>query len=101
MSAPRAASRSSVTAESRSRSHVPRQRPGHPPDLRAPHAEAVVVELLAEPDRVGAVGVERQVDHRALRAQQPQRQRQRRGPAATLEHDVGAVVAGPVAPAGA
>ena len=72
-----------------------RQPARHPADLRAAHRQAVVVELLAEPDLVGAGLVERQVDDRALRAQQAQRQVQRGGLPAALEHHVGAAVARP------
>ena len=72
----------------------------HPADLGAADAQAVVVELGAEPQRGAVVGVEGQVDDGALGAQQAQRQGQRGGPAAALEHQVGAAVGGAVPPAG-
>ncbi|GAA4060843.1 hypothetical protein GCM10022248_30810 [Nonomuraea soli] len=80
---------------------VPRvgQATRHPADLGAPEGQPVVVELLAEPYLVGAVGVEGQVDHGALGAQELQRQGQRPGLTPALEDDVGAAVVGSVAPA--
>ena len=59
-----------------------------------------MVELRAERQRRAVVGVEGQVDHGALGAQQAQRQREGGGAAAALEDHVRAAVARPAPPAG-
>ena len=84
----------------RSRSHRCRGAAGHPTDLRAPHAQPVVVELLAEPDLAASARVERQVDDGALGSQDSQRRCQCARLPAALEDYVGSTVAGSVAPSG-
>ena len=59
-----------------------------------------MVELGAEPQRGAVVGVEGEVDHGALRPEQPQCQRERGAAAAALEDDVRPTVAGTAPPAG-
>ena len=71
----------------------------HAVDLRAAEVEAVVVELLAEPQPVRAALVEGEVDHRALRPQRPHRGVEAGGVGAGLEHDVGAAIVAAVEPA--
>ena len=89
IAAPCARSRSIVSAESRSRSQVCAVPARHPADLRAAHRQPVVVELLAEPDRVRAVLVEGQVDHcRPAGAAAAAPGAARRCLAAALEHHV-------------
>ena len=73
---PWARSSAIVSADSRSRSHECASAARHPADLRGAHAEAVVVELRAQLQRPRRVGVEGEVDHGALRPEQPQRQGQ-------------------------
>ena len=70
--------------------------PGHPTDLRAPHTQPVVVELLAEPDLAASARVERQVDDGALGSQDSQRRCQCARLPAALEDYVGSTVAGSV-----
>ena len=66
-------------------------------DLGAAEVEAVVVELLAEPQTVRAALIEGEVDHRALRPQRAHRGVQAGSIGAGLEHDVRAAVDIPVA----
>ena len=73
--------------------------PRHAADLSAADRQAIVVELLPEPDRIGALLVEGEVDHGALRPQGPERGLQAARVGAGLEHDIGAAVAGAVVPA--
>ena len=95
----RRCSRPIVSAASRRRS----QRCARPRGTRLIWAqrmvEAVVVELLAEPQRVGAALVEGEVDHRALRPQRPQRGVQAVRMGARLEDEVGAAIAAAMVPA--
>src|SRR5690349_16164579 len=74
---------------------------GHAADLGGPQPQPVVVEFFREPQftHVAATGVEGEVDDRALRPAQPQREGESGDLAATLQYDVGATVAGPVPPA--
>ena len=64
----------------------------HAVDLGAADGEAVVVKLLAKPQRLGAALVEGEVDHGALRAQGLQRSVQAVGMGARLEHEIGAAI---------
>ena len=61
-------------------------------NLCAAEVEAVVVELLAEPEPVRAALVEGEVDNRALRPQRAHRGVEAGGVGAGLEHDVRAAI---------
>ena len=68
-------------------------------DLRAADVQPVVVELLAQPQVIGAALIEGEVDHRALRSQSLQRRMQAARMRPRLEHEVGAAAHGAVVPA--
>ena len=57
-----------------------------------------MVELLAEPHRIGPALVEGEVDHRALRPQGAKCRLQALGMGAGLEHEVGAAVIAAMVP---
>ena len=57
-----------------------------------------MVKLLPQSDFLASTGIERQVDDRALGAHDPKGESQCTGLTATLEHDIGSAVPGPVTP---